>query len=149
MTDLKDKFMNTKDKIVGEVKEAVGKVTGNEELELEGKFQSTKSDVTGAANEFKDDFVDKDKGVFDKYVDNNKDDRVLDRDRDLLDRSKTEHDNNIAGDLGTVYDKNIVGDMGVGIDSNKDNLNADYDKESNHDMGTTYDKNIVDRKSVV
>lgn len=45
MTDTKGKFKTAKDKIVGEVKEAVGKVTGNESLELEGKIQSIKADV--------------------------------------------------------------------------------------------------------
>ncbi len=45
MTDTKGKFKTAKDKIVGEVKETVGKVTGNESLELEGKIQSIKADV--------------------------------------------------------------------------------------------------------
>ena len=45
MTDTKDKLDAAKDKIVGEVKEAVGKVTGNESLELEGKIQSVKGDI--------------------------------------------------------------------------------------------------------
>ncbi len=45
MTDTKDKLDASKDKIVGEVKEAVGKVTGNESLELEGKIQSVKGDI--------------------------------------------------------------------------------------------------------
>ena len=43
MTDSKRKVDNSKDKITGEVKEAIGKVTGNEELELKGKIQSSKS----------------------------------------------------------------------------------------------------------
>lgn len=46
MTSLKDKVVNAKDKVVGEVKESVGKATGNEELELKGKVQSTKADIT-------------------------------------------------------------------------------------------------------
>ena len=45
MTSLKNKVMNAKDKVVGEVKESVGKATGNEELELKGKVQSAKSDI--------------------------------------------------------------------------------------------------------
>ena len=36
---------DSKDKVIGEVKEAVGKVTGNEELELKGKIQSSKADL--------------------------------------------------------------------------------------------------------
>ncbi len=42
---LKDKINNNKDKVVGEVKNKVGKITGNEELELKGKIQSTTSDI--------------------------------------------------------------------------------------------------------
>ena len=38
MTDSKNKLENAKDKIMGETKEAAGKVTGNEELELKEKF---------------------------------------------------------------------------------------------------------------
>ncbi len=45
MTSLKNKVVNAKDKVVGEVKESVGKATGNEELELKGKIQSAKSDI--------------------------------------------------------------------------------------------------------
>ncbi|MBK5246254.1 MAG: CsbD family protein, partial [Peptostreptococcaceae bacterium] len=39
MSDSKYKLNNAKDKVLGEVKEAVGKVTGNEDLELKGKIQ--------------------------------------------------------------------------------------------------------------
>ncbi|PKM64522.1 MAG: CsbD family protein [Firmicutes bacterium HGW-Firmicutes-20] len=57
MSDLKDKIVNVKDKIVGEVKEAVGKATGNEELELRGKLQSTKADFNEKVAEIKEDVV--------------------------------------------------------------------------------------------
>ena len=50
MTDSKSKVNNAADKAIGEVKEAVGKVTGNEELELKGKMQSTKSDIKDKLN---------------------------------------------------------------------------------------------------
>jgi len=40
----KDDFNNTKEKIAGKVKEAAGKITGNEQLELKGKIQSSKAD---------------------------------------------------------------------------------------------------------
>lgn len=50
MTDSKSKVNNATDKTIGEVKEAVGKVTGNEELELKGKMQSTKSDIKDKLN---------------------------------------------------------------------------------------------------
>ncbi|MBU3188156.1 hypothetical protein K9O30_00985 [Clostridium bowmanii] len=39
MTDSNNKFENTKDKVVGKTKEAVGKATGNQETELKGKLQ--------------------------------------------------------------------------------------------------------------
>lgn len=45
MSDLKDKFENTKDKVIGKTKEALGKSTGSEETELEGKLQSKKADL--------------------------------------------------------------------------------------------------------
>jgi uncharacterized protein YjbJ (UPF0337 family) len=50
MTDSKGKVDRAKDKIIGEVKEVIGKVTGNEELELKGKIQSLKSDLKGKMN---------------------------------------------------------------------------------------------------
>ena len=50
MTNTRDKLSNAKDKIVGEVKEAVGKGTGNEKLELKGKIQSLKADLKGKIN---------------------------------------------------------------------------------------------------
>ena len=40
----KNKFDNSKEKLVGETKEAVGKITGNEQLELSGKLQAAKAD---------------------------------------------------------------------------------------------------------
>jgi len=45
MTELKSKIKNTKDKVVGKAKEAFGKATGSEEMELKGKIQSKKADV--------------------------------------------------------------------------------------------------------
>lgn len=45
MTDLKDKFENAKDKVLGKTKEGVGKATGSEETELNGKLQSKKADI--------------------------------------------------------------------------------------------------------
>ena len=71
MTDSKNKLENAKDKIVGEVKEAAGKVTGNEELELKGKIQSSKSDVKKNAGEVKEGIAKK----INDAVDKNKEDR--------------------------------------------------------------------------
>ena len=66
MTKLKGEIENAKDKIVGEVKEATGKVTGNEELELEGKIQSAKSDVKKKAGEIKVGITEKINDIIDK-----------------------------------------------------------------------------------
>ena len=66
MTDSKGKIENAKDKIVGEVKEAAGKVTGNDELEMEGKIQSAKSDVKKKAGDVKEGIEEKIKDIKDK-----------------------------------------------------------------------------------
>jgi len=54
MTDTKSKIDEVKDKTLGGVKEVVGKVTGNEELELKGKMQSLKGDLEGKATDIAD-----------------------------------------------------------------------------------------------
>ena len=66
MTDFKDKVEKAKDKVVGEVKEAVGKVTGNEELELKGKIQSSKSDLGDKVEEMKEGIAGKINDMIDK-----------------------------------------------------------------------------------
>ena len=66
MTDSKGKLENAKDKIIGEVKEAAGKITGNEELELRGKIQSSKSDVKEKAGEIKEGITEKINNVMDE-----------------------------------------------------------------------------------
>lgn len=48
------KIKNAKDKVVGETKEAIGKVTNNKELEVKGKIQSIKADVNIKAEKIKD-----------------------------------------------------------------------------------------------
>jgi len=73
MTDSKNKLENAKDKIVGEVKEAAGKVTGNEELELKGKIQSSKSDIKEKAGEVKEGITEKINDVIDKKKADNED----------------------------------------------------------------------------
>jgi len=65
MTKSTDKLNNTKDKLFGEVKNKFGKVTGNEEMELEGKVQSLKSDVTKKAAQLKEDAAEKLNDIFD------------------------------------------------------------------------------------
>ncbi|MER6401743.1 CsbD family protein [Kitasatospora sp. NPDC059973] len=51
-----DKVENTAEKAKGVVKEGVGKVTGNERLEAEGKADQVKGDVKQAGEKVKDAF---------------------------------------------------------------------------------------------
>lgn len=60
------KFNNAKDKVVGEVKEAAGKLTGNEQLELKGKIQSAKADLKIKANDVKEVVASKFNNAIDK-----------------------------------------------------------------------------------
>lgn len=62
MKDLKNK----KDKVVGEVKEAIGKATHNEELELKGKIQSSKADIKEKSAEIRSNAADKVNDFIDK-----------------------------------------------------------------------------------
>jgi len=54
MAELKSKIKNTKDKVVGKAKEAFGKATGSEEMELKGKIQSKKADVKETLDDTKE-----------------------------------------------------------------------------------------------
>jgi len=72
MTDSKYKLNNAKDKVIGEVKEAVGKVTGNEELELKGKIQSSKSDLKEKGGKIKEDIAKGINDIIDENEDKNK-----------------------------------------------------------------------------
>ncbi len=148
MTDFKDKLLNTKDKIVGEVKEAFGKATNNEELELEGKMQSEKADFNQKVSEVKEDIGEKTNDVYDKFVDKNESDRALDRDKEYLNRNDTNIDNTSSDDMGTVYDKSIKGDMGAGVDTNRTDLKTDFDDNITEDKDIDYDKNIIDEKDI-
>jgi len=66
MTDSKYKLNNAKDKVIGEVKEAVGKVTGNEDLELKGKIQSSKSDLKEKGVKIKEDITERINDIIDE-----------------------------------------------------------------------------------
>lgn len=44
MTSFKKKFDNKRNKYTGQFKEAIGKVTGNDQLELQGKIQTSKAE---------------------------------------------------------------------------------------------------------
>ena len=68
---LKNKLENTKDKNICKTKEALGKATGNEETELEGKFQSKKADLK------------------EKFADNKE--KVIKKINDALDEREEEH----------------------------------------------------------
>lgn len=61
-----NKIKNVKDKVVGEAKEAIGKVTDNKELEIKGKIQSTKADINTKGEQIKDDINRKVNKAFDK-----------------------------------------------------------------------------------
>ena len=69
MSDSKYKLNNAKDKVLGEVKEAIGKVTGNEELELKGKIQSSKSDLKEKGIKIKKDIVESINDIIDEKGD--------------------------------------------------------------------------------
>lgn len=71
MADLKRKGQIAKDKVVGEIREKIGKMTDNEKLELKGKLQSAKAELREKKDEFQEDIAEKvnefiDKGKKDK-----------------------------------------------------------------------------------
>ncbi|NRQ51264.1 CsbD family protein [Aeromicrobium stalagmiti] len=51
-----DKAKNAAEKVVGEVKEAVGDATDNKDLQAEGKKDQTKADVKNVGEDVKDVF---------------------------------------------------------------------------------------------
>ncbi|MFJ6382588.1 CsbD family protein [Kitasatospora sp. NPDC092039] len=53
-----DKIENTADKAKGAVKEGIGKLTGNERLQAEGRADKTKGDIKQAGEHVKDAFKD-------------------------------------------------------------------------------------------
>ncbi|WP_296557281.1 hypothetical protein [uncultured Acetobacterium sp.] len=76
MADPKGRIDQAKDKTVGGIKEAAGKVTGNEELELKGKVQSLKGDAKGKAIDAGDKVDDAKEGAAGKvndFIDKKKD----------------------------------------------------------------------------
>ena len=75
MPDSKYKLNNAKDKVLGEVKEAVGKITGNEELELKGKIQSSKSDLKEKGVKIKEDITERINDIIDEKKDNENDNK--------------------------------------------------------------------------
>ncbi|MGH3947018.1 MAG: CsbD family protein [Pseudonocardiaceae bacterium] len=59
---LQDKIKNTTEVLKGKAKEAAGKATGNEQMEVEGKLEQGKGDLKQAGEKVKD----AGKDVFDK-----------------------------------------------------------------------------------
>ncbi|MFN0281169.1 MAG: CsbD family protein [Kineosporiaceae bacterium] len=51
-----DKFANKADDLAGKAKEGVGRATGDEELQAEGKSDQAKSDLKQAGEKVKDAF---------------------------------------------------------------------------------------------
>lgn len=66
MTSSKEKIKNAKDKVVGEAKEVIGKVTDNDELELKGKIQSSKADLKKKAGKLKERVAEKINDIVDE-----------------------------------------------------------------------------------
>jgi len=59
MATLKETVNNMKEKISGETKQAVGKATNNEELELKGKVQSSSANFKKKVGNIKEDIAGK------------------------------------------------------------------------------------------
>ena len=71
MNDLKNNVKNTKDQVIGRVKEKLGDITNNEELELKGKIQSTTAEVKKNAAEMREKTAKK----LNDFFDNKEDDK--------------------------------------------------------------------------
>ncbi len=66
------KFENTKGEVAGKIKEAAGKLSGNEQLELKGKLQSSKAsfkkkmDMGNIVTDVKESIAEKINNIIDK-----------------------------------------------------------------------------------
>lgn len=56
---------NEKDKTMGKVKESLGRVLDDNELEFEGKMQNLKGNIGSKLDEIKDDVLDKANDILD------------------------------------------------------------------------------------
>lgn len=72
MSDLKNKFENAKDKVVGKAKEGLGKATGNQVTELKGKLQYKKADLKENVNNIKEKIVENINDKLDKREEDKK-----------------------------------------------------------------------------
>lgn len=67
-----DRMKNSKDRLVGAMKESAGKVLDLEELELAGKLQTIKSEVGDKLVDLKDEVYGKANELLDKRKSNNR-----------------------------------------------------------------------------
>lgn len=58
-------MINEKDKTMGKVKESLGRVLDDNELEFEGKMQNLKGNIGSKLDEIKDDVLDKANDILD------------------------------------------------------------------------------------
>ncbi|MCB2300156.1 CsbD family protein [Clostridium tagluense] len=66
MSNLTNKVENSKDKVVGKTKEAAGRATGSQEMELKGKLQYKKGDLKDKVDKTKENLTEKFNDTLDK-----------------------------------------------------------------------------------
>lgn len=69
MSNIKNEFKNSKEKVIGKIKEVVGKSTGSEETELKGRLQSQTADLKEKSDDFKEKIAEKINDTLDKKED--------------------------------------------------------------------------------
>ncbi len=57
---------NSKDRLMGKLKETAGKLTDNEEMEFRGKLQNMKSEIGEKLEDIKEDVLEKSNDLIDK-----------------------------------------------------------------------------------
>jgi uncharacterized protein YjbJ (UPF0337 family) len=62
---VENNIKNEKDKVMGKVKESLGKVFDDDELEFEGKMQTIKGNIGNKLDEIKEDVLDKTNDILD------------------------------------------------------------------------------------
>ena len=66
MSNLNNKVENVKDKVTGKTKEAAGRATGSQEMELKGKLQYQKGDLKDKVDKTKEKITEKFNDTLDK-----------------------------------------------------------------------------------
>ena len=69
MSSKKRRHKNTKDKVEGRLKEAAGKTTGNQQMELKGKVQVAKAEAKGKAYAVEEKVINVEESVAEKIND--------------------------------------------------------------------------------